>query len=90
MSFPIHRELEKFNITGCVLLLPSVMLCQENRESCFVLTVNAFSHQIKLCPDWFPSVSQSGGYPSVRGLLEQHFNVCNAPPVNNRLVSPVL
>lgn len=33
---------------------------------------------------------QSGGYPSVGGLLEQHFNVCNTPPVNNRLALPVL
>lgn len=33
---------------------------------------------------------QSGGYPSVGGLLEQHFDVCDTPPVNKRLVLPVL
>lgn len=57
MSDLIYIEWEEVAISKCVLLLPSVMLCQENRESCFLLTDNAFSHQIKLRLDWFPSVS---------------------------------
>lgn len=45
--------------------------------------------KLSSAPTGFHLSLQSGGKPSVGGLLEQHFNVCNTPPVNNRLALPV-